>query len=1097
MLQPDSIFDGQYKLLKLLGRGGFSEVWLAEEEFTHLQVALKIYAPGSGMDDDGIRTIGNEFKLLFTLNQPNLLLPRGFRAFENMPYLVLPYCAKGSALNLIGRMDEKQVWQFIAQVSSGLAYLHERDIIHQDIKPDNILIDDSGTFLITDFGISTKARSTLRKSVMMGNNAGGTTAYMGPERFSREPAPVKASDIWSLGATVFEMMTGELPFGELGGGLQKGGAEIPFIKGDYSDKLKNVVEQMLAPETWNRPLATTLTEWGIDHSKVQFKQIQVSTPQEPDRTGHATQMMPNVPTEPTPEVTPQAFETDGHTPRPQMQNDANKNSTQTKQQKTPSHSYGDGKKRNKTVSILFIIIMLIVGGFGITGYLKVKTYNRYINRFNNNLERATVQDAMEPDQLYVDYEGRLVNGPLADAQWCIEQINLLKNGFGGFLINNSPNDDFQSRYDARCAELKEVLYLSQTTITDDGKGGNFNVKVSTSVSWCNVKSDQNWCKVKEEDLIDRFKRDQNELKETYLIEGTRLSVTCSNLYYKINIEANPTTSTRTATVTFSTYYKTATISITQKPKPNGISATNTNSENLSSSTSATQNEPKTQAQTNSGGDSSTTNAATTNSSTATTSKISVPGYYSNIEMVYVEGGTFKMGATSEQGSDACEDEEPAHNVTLNSYYIGKYEVTQGLWFAVMGSNPSEYKKGDNYPVDNVSWNDCKDFIEKLNNITGKKFRLPTEAEWEFAARGGNKSAGNKYSGSNNFDNVSWHEGNSNKTTHPVGQKMANELGLFDMSGNVYEWCSDRYGDYHNYLQINPKGVSSGLARVLRGGSSGHEKTYCRVTSRSFGNPNSSYDNSGLRLVLDDSEGTSKMTIQDRYTIVDKKIYIGLSKIEMVYVEGGTFTMGGTSEQGTDVQNDERPTHKVTLDGYYIGKYEVTQALWKEIMGNNPSEFKGDNYPVDNVSWNDCQKFIKKLNEKMDEKFRLPTEAEWEFAARGGNKSQGFKYSGSNDIYDVAWHCYNSNSTHSVGRKRANELGIYDMSGNVSEWCQDWYGEYKEQSQHNPTGALNGEYRVMRGGHIWPSWKDCRVSARDHEGSDYYNVFTGLRLALDK
>ena len=296
MLQENKIFDGQYKLLKLLGRGGFSEVWLAEEEFTHLQVALKIYAPGSGMDDDGIRTIGNEFKLLFNLNHPNLLAPRGFRAFENMPYLVLPYCAKGSALNLIGRMEEKLVWQFIAQVSSGLAYLHERDIIHQDIKPDNILIDDSGTFLITDFGISTKARSTLRKSVMMGNNAGGTTAYMGPERFSREPAPVKASDIWSLGATIFELMTGKLPFGDLGGGMQKGGAEIPFIKGDYSNKLKNVVEQMLAPETWDRPLAATLAEWSADQGKVLIKQAQPKTDVLQETAGHATQLMPTIPT---------------------------------------------------------------------------------------------------------------------------------------------------------------------------------------------------------------------------------------------------------------------------------------------------------------------------------------------------------------------------------------------------------------------------------------------------------------------------------------------------------------------------------------------------------------------------------------------------------------------------------------------------------------------------------------------------------------------------------------------------------------------------------------------------------------------------------
>lgn len=217
-------------------------------------------------------------------------------------------------------------------------------------------------------------------------------------------------------------------------------------------------------------------------------------------------------------------------------------------------------------------------------------------------------------------------------------------------------------------------------------------------------------------------------------------------------------------------------------------------------------------------------------------------------MVYVSGGTFTMGATSEQGSDAYDNKKPAHRVTLSSYYISKYEVTQAEWKAVMGSNPS-YFKGDNLPVENVSWNDCQEFIRKLNTLTGKNFRLPTEAEWEFAARGGNNSRSYKYSGSNDVGSVAWHDGNSGSKTHPVGQKSPNELELYDMSGNVWEWCQDRYGRYSSSSQTNPTGPDSGSNRVARGGSLLSNAGACRVSIRGDYTPGSRYCYLGLRLVL--------------------------------------------------------------------------------------------------------------------------------------------------------------------------------------------------------------------------------------------------------
>ncbi len=235
------------------------------------------------------------------------------------------------------------------------------------------------------------------------------------------------------------------------------------------------------------------------------------------------------------------------------------------------------------------------------------------------------------------------------------------------------------------------------------------------------------------------------------------------------------------------------------------------------------------------------------------------GYNSEIEtfqikgvefkMVKVAGGTFQMGATSEQGEDAYDNEKPVHSVTLFDYYIGQTEVTQELWEAVMGSNPSYFTGDNRRPVENVSWNDCQEFIEKLNRLTGKNFRLPTEAEWEYAARGGNKSRGYKYSGSNNPDAVAWYDKNSGDKTHPVATKQANELGLYDMSGNVWEWCKDWYGGYSSNSQNNPIGASEGSRRVARGGSCPTYARRVRVLRRDFNAPRYRNRYGGLRLAL--------------------------------------------------------------------------------------------------------------------------------------------------------------------------------------------------------------------------------------------------------
>jgi len=258
---------------------------------------------------------------------------------------------------------------------------------------------------------------------------------------------------------------------------------------------------------------------------------------------------------------------------------------------------------------------------------------------------------------------------------------------------------------------------------------------------------------------------------------------------------------------------------------------------------------------------------------ATVSRAQAP----EIEMVFVKGGTFMMGCTADQGKDCNSSERPVHQVTLSDYYIGKYEVTQAQWEAVMGENPSHFtaliwedmeaflrrlneRNRTSYaipsksqwekaalPVESVSWKAAQEFIRRLNILTGKKYRLPTEAEWEYAARGGAESRHYQFSGSNNPNEVSWYGNNSEGQTHPVGTKKANELGIYDMTGNVWEWCSDWFTPYDYAAQTNPQGAASGTIRTFRGGS--WNSIAQRISIREDDLPDNTRNNLGLRLAI--------------------------------------------------------------------------------------------------------------------------------------------------------------------------------------------------------------------------------------------------------
>ncbi len=250
----------RYTLKEFKGSGSFGEVWLAHDEVLDSDVAIKIYI---SLDPRGVEEFKSEYITTQGISHPNLLTTTYFDVWEQRPFLVMKYCAKGSSTNQAGNMDEYDMWQFIHDVAAGLKHLHDmpEPIIHQDIKPDNILVDDNNRFVITDFGISKKIRSTMRKQSKRAVGA-GATAYMGPERFDADPSPVKASDIWSLGVSIYELATGELPFSGLGGGMQKNGAEMPSLDNKWSKDLNMVMQSCLAKEPWDRPTASQLEEYS-------------------------------------------------------------------------------------------------------------------------------------------------------------------------------------------------------------------------------------------------------------------------------------------------------------------------------------------------------------------------------------------------------------------------------------------------------------------------------------------------------------------------------------------------------------------------------------------------------------------------------------------------------------------------------------------------------------------------------------------------------------------------------------------------------------------------------------------------------------------
>jgi formylglycine-generating enzyme required for sulfatase activity len=502
-----------------------------------------------------------------------------------------------------------------------------------------------------------------------------------------------------------------------------------------------------------------------------------------------------------------------------------------------------------------------------------------------------------------------------------------------------------------------------------------------------------------------------------------------------------------------------------------------------------------------------------------------------LDLVLIPAGKFMMG--SPESEPGRQQNETQHEVTLTKpFYIGKYEVTQEQWQSVMGSNPSSRIKGEKLPVTNVSWEDCQEFIKKLNAKTNGGYRLPTEAEWEYACRAGTNTA---YSfGDSLTKNDANYGGPKEENIKAAGSYNANAFGLYDMHGNVWEWCEDWLGDYPAEAVKNPRGPAKGTSRMLRGGAFTNNVSEARCSYRINNiSPSSWHVNVGFRLARSVDVNTAiaptipkpdlgvvtravnvlvapfteikakeaqKTVAKKLIKEVEEKINLGNGvSLDMVLIPAGKFKMGSPAAEPGQQSNEIQ--HEVALTNpFYLGKYEVSQDQWESVMGNNPSsKMKGAKFPVTDVSWNDCQEFIKKLNTKTNGNYRLPTEAEWEYACRAGTTtaySIGDKLTESDaNILDVT-SIKGGTGIKKVGIYKPNGFGLYDMHGNVWEWCADWYGDYPAGPAIDPKGPVTGGVRVLRGGSFNFNVSTSRSSCRGYDDAPAFrfNDVYGFRLA---
>jgi serine/threonine-protein kinase len=1060
---------GEYVVLDKLGEGGMGVVLKARHRRMDRLVAIKVLSSAATKQAGSVERFHREVKAAAKLSHPNIVTAHDAGEHEGMHYLVTEYVEGKDLAATIkehGPLGVQQAVECILQAARGLQYAHGRGIIHRDIKPGNLLLDKEGTVKILDMGLARIAgadaalggpeRLTTTGQVM------GTCDYMSPEQAMDSHDTDHRTDIYALGCTLYRLLIGHPPYERatlMQILLAHQQAPIPSLcraRQDVPEQLDAIFQKMVAKEPGDRQQSMAEVVAELE-AVLSGRSVVVAAAAEPSSGALAKSLAFLQEDRPGGMLTKQEKPTAHERTQPRV---------------GPEHNTGLdilGKARETIAKARrkpLVLVGLAGGLVSLLGIVLMLTlrHGTLVVEIDENLGKDV--------QVAVSQGGEKVQ--LVDAK-------------SGWTLSLSAG-----KYDLAVQGGDDQFLLDSHTITIT-RGGQVKVKVTLKPPSLAVAP------------FDALQaRKHQESWARYL--GVPVEIT------------------------------------------NSI----------------------------------------------------------GMKLVLIPPGEFRMG----EGQDA-------HKVRITKpFYLGKYEVTQEEWEAVIGqaNNPSEFK-GPKNPVENVSWDDCQIFLKRLNGKYGAaegSCSLPTEAQWEYACRAGSTGGWCFGDSEAQLADYGWFDKNSEKKTHPVGQKKPNAWGLYDVHGNVWEWCADWHGqDYYKASPLSdPVGPSLGSLRMNRGGGWTDGAVHCRSADRVFLEPRGRRYFLGLRasLVLPDTaaerakmsratdaaqpSGVSTANKPSPAAAIpnpqspipplatgsligadgkwklppgapppaiapfdEKKAkehqegwakHLGVSVevtnsigMKLLLIPPGEFMMGSPKElieeelkrPDNDQWYKERlpsggPQHRVRITRpFYLGTYLVTQQEYQRVMGTNPSEFsatgKGKDkvtgqdtkqFPVEMVSWDDAVEFCRKLSEMPEERsagrtYRLPSEARWEYACRAGNTGRyGFSLGGKavpkehdeNGLSDYGW--FNGNSAempHAVGGKRASAWGLYDMHGNVWEWCQDWYDKkyYTNSPMDDPGGPPGGSDRVDRGGSWYYPARRCRSAYRDHYGPGYRIGDLGFRVSL--
>ncbi|MGN0852636.1 MAG: bifunctional serine/threonine-protein kinase/formylglycine-generating enzyme family protein [Kiritimatiellia bacterium] len=1187
-LGPGDEILGRYAVLDELGQGGMGVVYRCLDRIGGVEVAVKGLPPEVSHNEDEMEAIRRNFRLVCDLRHPHIAGVRTLERDGRGDYFLVMDLVKGESLSRwlrrhAGEAHRAAKMRILRDVAQAIDYAHGRKVIHRDLKPENVMVDGDGRAVALDFGLAAQIRSSMSRTLSVVTSTSGTPAYKAPEQWKGQVQRAPA-DVYSFGVLAWKVLTGGLPF-EADDPMVLGHAvlfaEVPHMEG-ASSRVNAAFRKCLAkkPEdrfgscgafldaleggsgapaagrgrsTVGRKVAFALVALALAGAGVMLgvarkganrpaapapaareaakAEAPATTAPAPTAREAAKAEAP-APAAPVPAAREAAKAAD---PAPAAPAPAAREAAKAEAPATtaPAPTAREAAKaeapapaapapvdrRREIAQIATLKTKIAIKTDWARERMKeAEAYRSDPGGFKGHLAAidanwSRIEKAATPSDAAAAKSALDVVGEAADA--IALELDWLKT-------NREGRDAARRIADGIAAEINPELK-------------RFNA--------AEVAADS--CREGE-----TLRRRGQEAFERGEFADAQQALTAAKQKLAAAAAEAKSFHIGVSLAVAKQYFDAARWEKCVEEVDKVLACDSANAEAASLRRAARAHlEPE----------------------AGETRTITLPGG-AEMELVYCLPGKFMMGSpVSEAGR---EDDERQHEVKLTrGFWLGKYEVTQRQWKSVMGNNPSRFK-GDDRPVENVSWNDCQDFIGRVRSATGLDVRLPTEAEWEYACRAGTTSAlpngkDLRIVGKNNgpaLDDIAWYGGNSCRDfelangydcsdwpekqysgsragTHPVGRKRPNRWGLYDMLGNVLEWCSDGYGDYPDGSVTDPTGPASGSYRVIRGGSWGSNARFCRSANRCGSDPGFHNFDLGFRLGCsagprgEMGKAPATTAPATREAPAGDGVHAnpqagetrtitlpGGAEMELVYCPPGKFMMGSPVSEAGRFDNEKQHEVKLTR-GFWLGKYEVTQRQWKSVMGNNPSRFKGDDRPVENVSWNDCQDFIGRVRSATGLDVRLPTEAEWEYACRAGTTTalpsgEDLRIVGMNNapaLDDIAWYGGNScrdfeladgedcsdwpekqysgsrAGTHPVGRKRPNRWGLCDMLGNVWEWCGDWYGDYPEGSVTDPTGPASGSLRVLRGGGWSSLARYCRSADRNWDDPGYRSYGLGFRL----